>query len=306
MTSLTGKSIVIISSFLTIIILISGCVVDNNQQPETEQHFTSVPSSGSSTSETETPNSIDQATEIIKTFMRPQEINNLTYVRSFNKSNQVLYEFQTVNSTFNVNFATGRVQLANWMGSGPVISGISSDINQSCKVVGEFVREKYPELWVSNDSQDMDLKSAKKWPLSIETKYECTWFETLYSPDKTKIPHYEISSRNSVDVVLDPLTGMILSYEETFVPLNPTLNLKPTLSEEQAKILAQQYFVENAEIDGSLPSNQTCYGLGISTDENGNQYLVWILEVEQYRSALFGGLIGIDAHDGHVVYHATF
>lgn len=302
MTARSGKTIVIFCSLLTIIILISGCVVDKNQQPETQQHLTS----GLSTPTVETTLSIEHASDIIKTFMFPQDIDNLTYTGAVNKSNQLLYEYQTDNGTFIVNPATGRVQSAKWVGSGPQISGINSDINQSCNIVGEFVKEKYPELWVSDNTRDMDLKIAKKWPLSTETKYECAWFETLYSPDKTTTPHYEIGNRNSIDVVIDPLTGMILSYEETFVPLDPTLNLKPAISEEQATTLAKQYFVENSEIDGSLPSNQTSYGLSISTDESGNQYLVWILEVEQHRNATFGGLIGIDAHDGHVVYHATF
>lgn len=302
MTARSKKTIVIFCSLLTIIILISGCVVDKTQQPEIQQNHTS----GLSTPKVETILSIEQATDIINTFIFPQEIDNLTYNGVVNKSNQLLYEYQTDDSTFIVNPATGRVQSAKWVGSGPRISGINNNINQSCNIVGEFVKEKYPELWISNDTRDMDLKSAKKWPLSIETKYECAWFETLYSPNKTTIPHYEIGTRNSVNVVIDPLTGRILSYEETFISLDPRLNLIPTISKEQATILAKQYFVENSEIDSNLPSNQTCYGLSISTDERSNQYLIWTVEVEQHRNATFGGLIGIDAHDGHVVYHTTF
>lgn len=302
MTALSEKPIGIFCLLLIIIVLISGCLVEKNQRSGSQQNFTS----GLSTPKIETTLSVEVGSNIAKKFMLPLIIDNLTYTGLVNKSNKLLYRYQTVNSTFVVNPETGRVQSAKWEESGPRITGINSDINQSCHVAGEFVKEKYPELWVSNDTRDMELKSAKKWPLSIETKYECAWFETLYSPDKNTISHYEIGSRNSVDVVIDPLNGTILSYEETFIPLDPTLNLKPTISEEQATALAKQYFVENSEIDSSLPSNQTSYGLSISPDVGGNQYLVWILEVEQHRNATFGGLIGIDAHDGHVVYHGTF
>lgn len=299
MTSLSGKSIIIIFSLFTII-LISGCVVEKNQE-----HLTLVPVSITSTQGIEIHHSIDQESEIIQMFVSPQKINNLTYIGSSNKSGQMLSQYQADNTTFFVNPTTGRVQSAKWRESGPVIFGINSNLNQSCNSVGEFIKGKYPEIWVSNKTRDMDFSSAKKWPLSIETKYECTWFETQYYPDRITNPHYTIGNRNSVDVVIDPSTGMVLSYEETQVPLDSKLSLKPSISEEQANILARQFF-EGREIDGTLPSTQTNYGLGISTDTDGNQYLVWILEVEQKRNATFGGLIGIDAHDGHVVYYTTF
>ena len=218
-----------------------------------------------------------------------------------------LYAFKSDDAVFVASSATGRVQSAKWTGPGPVIPGISSDINQSCERVLEYVKEKYPEIWVSDDNRDINVKSAKKTPfISIDTKYECAWFETIYFPNRKTSPHFNIGVGNSVEIIIDPTTGMIPSYEETYTPLNPTLNLKPTISEEQAGELAKQYF-EKSEIVSNLPLDLTNEGLHISTDENGRQYLVWALKVEQHRNHVtYGGLVGIDAHDGHIVYHATF
>lgn len=304
MMPVSARLTILFFSLLTITILIPGCLVDNYQQHGNQQNITHVPVSGTSAPGIKTLLSIEQASDVIKTFVLPLTVDNLTYIKTSNESNVMLYEFRTNAGTFIVNPLTGRVQSAKWTESGPEISGITEDINQSCNIVGEFAKEKYPEIWISNTTRDMDLKSAKKWPLSTETRYECAWFETLYFPDKITSPHYTIGNRNSVNLVIDPSTGQIILYEETYVPLNPTLNLKPSISEEQAKELAKQYFEQN-EIVKDLPSEQTSYGLSISTYNNGNQYLVWVIEVVQHRNATFGGLTGIDAHDGDVVWHAS-
>jgi hypothetical protein len=290
---------------LALFILISGCVVENYQQDGNQQNITHIPASFPPAPGIKTLLSTEQASDIIKKFVLPHTVDNLTDIQTFDESNLLRYEFQTDDAMFLVNPLTGRVQSAKWTESGPVIRGITEDINKSCTIVGEYAREKYPEIWISNTTRDLNLKSAKKWPLSSETEYECAWFETLYIPDKITSPHYAIGSRNSVDIVINPISGQIISYEETYVPLNPSLELKPSISEEQAKELAIQFF-ETSEIIKDFPSEQTSYGLSISTDDIGNQYVVWTLEVVQHRNATFGGLIGIDAHDGHVVYHASF
>jgi hypothetical protein len=289
---------------IAIIILTSGCVIGNNQQPD-KQNTIINPASATSIQGSEKILSIDKAAEIIRIFELPRKIENIKYVKTLNNMNMIFYEFQSDSVSFVVNPATGRVRSANWNKSGPVISGITGNISQSCQLAGTFAKEKYPQLWISNDTRDMDAISAKKWPLSIDTKYECTWFEILYYPDKKTSPHYTVVSRNSVDMVIDPSTGMIQLYEETYAPLNPALNLEPSISEGRAGDLAKQYF-EKIELLTNLPSDETNNGLSISNDINGIQYLVWSFQVIQYRNNVtYGGLAGIDAHDGHVVWHAS-
>lgn len=306
MSSIQVKITLLIFSLVVTIIFISGCVADNNQQSAAQQNITYTAISETFVNTIEKNLSIDQTPGIIRKFVSSQKIGNLTYVKTIKNANITLYEFKSGNASFDVNPSTGRVQSAKWIGSGPVIPGISSDTNQSCQRVGEFAKKEYPEIWVSDDRRDMDVTSEKKWPLSINTMYECAWFETLYYPDKNTIPHFTINSRNSVDIVIDPSTGMIHFYEETYVPLNPSISLSPTLSEEQAGELAKQYFEKN-DIARDQTSEITNDGLGLSTDNNGNQYLVWALKVIQKRNGIdYGGLVGIDAHDGHVVYHASF
>jgi hypothetical protein len=301
MTSLSGKSKIIFFSLLTLI-LMSGCVVEKNQE-----QFTPVSVLITSTQGIGINHSIDQRSEIIRIFMSPQKINNLTYIGSFNKSGQMLYEYQADNSAFIINSVTGRVQSAKWRESGPVISGITRNLTESCNSVGEYAKGKYPEIWLSNETRGMDFISAKIWPLSIETKYECTWFETLYYPDRITNPHYTIGNRNSIDVVIDPSTGMVFSYEESQVPINPELSLKPSLSEDQARLSAVLYF-ESTGIPDVQQSELVSNGLHVARGNDNNQRLTWSFSLTRTDKNGFdtGGVVGIDAHDGHVVYHATF
>jgi hypothetical protein len=300
------NSPIIFFILVTMVILTSGCINYTSQQHGIQQNTTSVPVPTTPVKVIEKFLSVDQASEIIRMFILPQKVDNLTYVKTINKTNTTLYEFKTSTASFVVNPTTGRVQSAKWAGSGPVISGITGDINQSCKLVREYAKEKYPEIWVSDDFRDMNSNSAKIWPLSIDTKYECAWFETLYYPDKKTTPHYTIRDRNSITIVIDPSTEMIHSYEETYTPLQPSLNLQPMLAEDQVWEFAKQYFAKKGIINIQF-SEQKNYGLFITSDENGEQYLIYSLIVEQYRNHIsYGGLIGIDAHDGHVVYFTTF
>jgi hypothetical protein len=304
MTPVQARSINFFSLLLMIFILTSGCISDV-KLPPSDQYDTNIATVSITPLPTiEKTLSIEQASEIIKTFIMPLKIDNLTYLKTIIKSNTTLFEFSSDTASFVVNPTTGRVQSAKWTGSGPVIPGISPDINQSCEQVGEFAKEKYPEIWVSGDTRGMDEKVATIWPLDYNI-YECTWYETLYYPDKKTKPHFTISDRNSVDIVIDPSTGIIQSYEETFIPLRSDLDLQSKLTEDRAWEFAKQYFEKKGVIN-IQPSEQTNYGLYISTSEEGRQYLVYALMVDQSRNMGYGGLIGIDAHDGHVVYYGSF
>jgi hypothetical protein len=303
MVSIQEKTIHFSLLLLMIVLLAAGCVVDSNLHPRDQNNITTP--LGSVPFPTIQKNiSIEQASEIITIFETPRKINNLTYMKTTTKANTTLYEFSSYAASYIVNPTTGRVQSAKWTRSGPMVSGISSNINESCERIREFAKEKYPGFWVSDDKRDMNNNFTKKWPLGYEFSYECTWYENLYYPDRKTNPHFTISDRNSVDIMIDPYTGMIRSYEETFIPLQSDLDLQPTLTEDQAWEFAKQHFASKG-ITNIQPSEQTSYGLYISTTEDGRQYLVYSFMVDQPHGT-YGGLIGIDAHDGHVVYHTSF
>lgn len=50
-----------------------------------------------------------------------------------------------------------------------------------------------------------------------------------------------------------------------------------------------------------------CYGLQIAPDIENNQHLAWKFEVMQKDEHGFdrGGWVGIDAHDGKIIWHAS-
>jgi hypothetical protein len=305
MVSIQGKSIFFFLLLLTTVLLTAGCIANSNLHPSDQQNMTTTSAPVTPFSTTQKNVSIEQASEIIKTFVTPHKIDNLSYAKTITTANTTLYEFRSDTASFIVNPTTGRVQLAKWTKSGPVISGISSDVNESCERVHEFAKEKYPEIWVSDSKRDMELKTAKKWPLGYDLSYECTWYEIIYYPAKKTALPLIIRDRNSVDIFINPYTGMISSYEETNIPLRSDLDLQPTLNEDQAWEHAKQHFAIKGIIN-IQPSEQTSYGLYISTTEDGKQYLIYSLKVEQNRNWTTGGLVGIDAHDGHVVSHTSF
>lgn len=293
-----------IAGILLSIILLAGCITDN-PRPNVEQPAQSTQVSATPLQANENILSISEALKKIDAFVMPLKSDNLTYVGTSNKTNAILYEFSSDTAYFVINPMTGRIQSAKWTKTGPVISGISRDINESCERVREFAQEKYPEIWVSDGKRDMELKTAKKWPLGSDFSYECAWYEILYYPAKMTALPLIIRDRNSVDIVIDPYTGMISSYEETYIPLQSDLDLQPTLTEDQAWEYAKQHFAGKG-VTGIQPSEQTSYGLYVSTTEDGKQFLIYSLKVEQNRNWTTGVLVGIDAHDGHVVYHGSF
>ena len=87
-------------------------------------------------------------------------------------------------------------------------------------------------------------------------------------------------------------------------PLNPSLNLQPTISEDQAWEIAKNYYAAQG-VQDILPNDRSSNGLSIVHDINQttcqNDCLIWNFVVKQ-KPSLRGGMIFIDAHNGQILY----
>ena len=239
--------------------------------------------------------------EIVLEFVRPLNPENLTFANMADANLSVLISDDAV---FFVSLANDRVQSATWTGAGPKIFTSSLDANQSCALANAFVEEKYLALRVMNPNREMLLTSASP-SQSNPSEYRCHWSEILYMPGKNVNAGITTGGRTAITIILDPTTGRIRSYEETYPFIRPGLDLNPALFEKQAWAVAEKWF-EQQGITGIQPSERTSAGLYLSNDDPEHKRLVWAFEVRRYRPMLYGGLIGIDAHDGSIAYHASF
>jgi hypothetical protein len=152
--------------------------------------------------------------------------------------------------------------------------------------------------WILNSSGSVSSNRGKE--------YFCQWTET--PPFQGKNCDNQILKEGPIQItmVLDLETGMLCSYEESY-PLTtwPKKSLIPTLSEEQAWIIAKNIFEQNGITD-IQPSEKKNTRLYLSNPDLGPRHLIWSFEVEQLKPAIYGGLVGIDAHDGSFIYYSPF
>lgn len=85
------------------------------------------------------------------------------------------------------------------------------------------------------------------------------------------------------------------------------------LTEDQAWASAWAYLHDRIGFTIFLPMEKKSGGLQQVIDDKGNQYLVWSFSVTQYErpfliyvQMILGGVIFIDAHDGHVLWYAAY
>jgi hypothetical protein len=88
---------------------------------------------------------------------------------------------------------------------------------------------------------------------------------------------------------------------------------KDLLTEDQAWEYTWAFLHDRVGFKIFLPMEKDTAGLRQIVDDKGNQYLTWVFFVEQekrpflvYNEYLLGGVIFIDAHDGHVLWYSAF
>ena len=88
---------------------------------------------------------------------------------------------------------------------------------------------------------------------------------------------------------------------------------KNLLTEDQAWEYTWAFLHDQVGFRIFLPMYKHSAGLHKVIDDKGNQYLTWVFSVEQgkrpflvYKEYTLGGVIYVDAHDGHVLWYAAY
>ena len=88
---------------------------------------------------------------------------------------------------------------------------------------------------------------------------------------------------------------------------------KDLLTEDQAWEYTWAFLHDRVGFKIFLPMYKHSAGLHKVIDDKGNQYLTWDFSVEQgkrpflvYKEYTLGGVISVDAHDGHVLWYAAY
>lgn len=218
-----------------------------------------------------------------------------------------LLTFEGGDGVFVVNTRTGRVQSARFRYSQQSGNAILS--RQDIQYLAEsYGKEQYPQLW--NVSPVRSVNLTRQEVLSngtTGTDYRFVWQDTWYSHLVDAPQHYTINGAGSAQVIVDS-RGRIVEYSEVFYPENSEVNLTPSLTEEQAWKIAQEYFA-NQGITEITAEEKTEKGLWVYDDaandigwpKQDKEFLAWVFYVRHEGKWLMGGLIFIDAHDGHII-----
>jgi hypothetical protein len=120
----------------------------------------------------------------------------------------------------------------------------------------------------------------------------------VFGPDKpTTLPELNTKSRlvNDTEIAIDD-------------PMRKNL-----LSEDQAWEYTWAFLHDRIGFEIFLPMYKHSAGLHKVIDDKDNQYLTWVFSVEQgkrpflvYKEYTLGGVIYVDAYDGHMLWYAAF
>lgn len=300
----------ILTLLIVVLIILSGCIETSKHKASGDSVFPyTISDEKNGTSPISEPGAMKNLTDtevrqIIAQFTLQSNIPNLTYNSTVNTQSGILYTYQSDGAIFVVNSVTGRVQSATGRISAWRLP--KSSVNQSCSNAGTFASGIYPDLWNATERHDMRPREQKIQCTLASCEFCCTWYKIYYNPSKIVIPNYTVQDRNSVTMIIEPSSGAITSYEELYSPLSQDLNLTPILSEKEALGYAKLYLEKAGSITNDPQSDVENYGLFVSTDEENKQHLIWSMLITQTRNGIdYGGIVGIDAHDGQVVWHGT-
>ncbi len=292
-------------------VFITGCmgdhqIINENQTNTTVVTLSSIPPIVSTTVPSVQGNNLDypiitKSEEIIRKFTNITD-QNLTFTSVINESFADVYEFKSGNSSFWVNDLTGRVQAALRYEGGYQNQKEIIDLDQGLKIAEPYAKEKYPELW--NVTEERGIKQIQKTDTRGDDEvFVYTWQEVFYNPDNETVPQAEIPGLNSVTIEISPYTGHVTQYYEQYEPSETLPNVTATIPEDLARMSAVLYF-ESTGISDVQQSELMSGGL-ISRDK---QYLTWNFSLTRTDKNGFdeGGVVGIDAQTGAVVWHASF
>jgi hypothetical protein len=257
----------------------------------------------------QSPELIEKFKQNINQFSGGRPLTNLNYKGTSSSLFGDLDTFEANEVTFEVYHSTGDIQSAHWFNdSGSKQLSEVITIKQGAEVAEKMVKENSSALW--------DLKTAKTGDTVIQTsvwnsskirdrgddrQFVYAW-ETAFHVN-TANGSYDIIGPGSVELIINPYNGHITDYfkvNET-CPLNELLI--PQLTEEQAWTAALKYYTDQGvtNITTEAKANK---GLRIfGHEEKQDQKLAWVFSVSTSDINNRGGVLYIDAHDGHVIHY---
>jgi hypothetical protein len=179
------------------------------------------------------------------------------------------------------------------------------DLEQGRAIAEAVARSNNPDLFQDSSTHKLTFGSDINDRGDGGREFNYHWAEYLNYPDKFTEPHLVIRGLNDTHIVLSPYTGEILSQWGWSAPLDPTLSLNPTVTNDQALEIAKvfaatQFFT----IPGRTPEPKdwTTEGLLVmypyAKSEAKTQHLAWGFEVRHHSA---GGLVYVDAYDGSIL-----
>jgi hypothetical protein len=298
---------------------VAGCIDSSSLSPGMPQNISSVSESPTATIQ-ETPVSptdnssqeiiiperpdpqvLEQERQAIITFSGDTSLNPV-FSHTINYSYGRVDFFDANNMIFAVNRDTDSIKLMDASNFNFTSGGKTISQDQGYSIAEKYARTKAAEIWNNPPGVVMTVRSTNETDRNNGLEY--TWSQYYILPDNSSYSPLEIQGYNDVEVTLDPHDGSIISYLKWYLPLDSQLNLTPDLTEEQAWSYAKEFYESNGiEITDNV--NKTVFGPSITTDENNNQHLTWKFYVDTAVNGIAeGGFVGIDAHDGSVVWKA--
>ncbi len=260
------------------------------------------------TTQTMSSLSSDRKNQIINSVSTFAEkpVNNIEYQDIIHQPYADLYQVKTDDSTYWVNANNGRVQSMTVSRNGSETTTRIIDLDEGSRIAESYAKEKYPELWNVSDGKGIKQIVKRTNDLESGQTFEYSWQEIFYPPGLNSSENTVIPGPNLVTITVNPYTGEVIQYHEWYVPNDATLNLTPSLTEDDAMRYAESYF-QVAGFENINPDNISSPGLNIAVDENNQQHLTWSFELDQKDASNLdkSGFVGIDAHNGEVVWHAS-
>jgi hypothetical protein len=311
-TFLPQKQIFLMLLICIVFVFISGCIGDHQDIDKKQIIATTVSSSAlPAVSATTIPvrennpgnTFLQQSEKTVRKFANISD-RNLTFDGITNVSNTDFYVFKSGNSSFWVNNVTGRVQSASWGEAGSKNQKEIIGLDEGLTIAESYAKEKYPELWNISDKKGVRLQVKRINDDGLDRTLEYSWQEILYNPDKNTTQS-EIPGMNTVFIGISPFTGHITHYHEFYKQVDALPELTSNLTEEQARTYAVLYF-ESTGMSEVRQNELVSSGLHVVVDNDHNQRLTWGFALTRKIHGIdIGGEVGIDAHNGSIVWHGT-
>lgn len=247
---------------------------------------------------------IDQISTVIKNF-EGNPVLTVVPIDVRRNSYADLYQYDSENTTYWVNNVTHRVQSMSKHDRGSNSLDEIITLDQGFLIAETYAKDKFPDIWETSNKKGIKLVREEIFNGGTFREQRFSWQEILLYPDEHSLIDSDIFGLNSVSVSVSPYSGEVISYNERYHLLDMGLDLTPSLSKEQAGEIANIFFQKIGFTNTELMQKK-CYGLQVALDNKNYQHLVWKFELMQKDEKGFdeGGWIGIDAHDGEIVWYA--